>query len=173
MPRTSLQKSYAIIRFCDQHVLAHGASSGTAAAIATAYSVVRAAKGREHVSVGFVDTALTVHNRLLSHAPTAQLLLDLDNRPRGENPFDSSQVLQNIISKGKTSQGIHWVMQGVAYCIQMKALQNRTCSRPVGSGAPKRPATVAWLTSSSSRRTAWDFSSAACLTPWGSQKGPG
>ena len=96
-------------------MLAHGASSGTAAAIATAYSVVRAAKGREHVSAGVVDAALTLHNRVVAHAPTAQLLLDLDNRPRGENPFDNFQVLQNIINKGKASQGIHWVMQGIAH----------------------------------------------------------
>ena len=135
--------------------------------------MVKTAEGRELVSVGFVDTALTVRERLLSHGAIANFLLAMDNNPRGQNPFDSAQVLQNIISKGKTSQGIHWVMQGIAYLLKLDSLQNRTRSRPVGSGAPKRPATVAWLTSSSSRRTAWDFSSAACLTPWGSQKGPG
>ena len=62
MSRTALQNIYEIIRVRDQHVLAHGASTGTAAAIATAYSVVRAAEGRDNVSAGFVDTALTVHN---------------------------------------------------------------------------------------------------------------
>ena len=71
MSRTSLQKIYQTIRFRDQRVLAHGASSGTAAAIATAYSVVRAAKGRDNVSAGFVDAALTVRKRLVSHALTA------------------------------------------------------------------------------------------------------
>ena len=38
----------------------------------------------------------------------------MDDRPRGTNPFDSAQILQNIISKGKTTPGIEWVMQCIA-----------------------------------------------------------
>ena len=81
-------------------MLAHGITTGTAAAIAAAYLVVKTAKGRELVSATFVDTALTVHKRLLSHGVIANLVLATDDRPRGTNPFDSATVLQNII-KGK------------------------------------------------------------------------
>ena len=97
------------------HALARGATTGTAAAIAAAYAVAKTSKGSEPVSATFVDTALAAHNRLLSHGAIANLLLAMDDMPRGTNPFDSAQVLQNIISKGKTTQGIEWVMQGVAH----------------------------------------------------------
>ena len=82
-------------------MLAHGVTTGTVAAIAAAYLVVKTAKGRELVSATFVDTALTVHKRLLAHGAIANLLLAMEDRPRGTNPFDSAQVLQNIIIKGK------------------------------------------------------------------------
>ena len=80
---------------------AHGFNTGTTAAIAAAYAVVKTTKGREPVSPTFVDAALTVHKRLLFPGAIANLLLAMDDRPRGTNPFDSAQVLQNIIIKGK------------------------------------------------------------------------
>jgi hypothetical protein len=67
----------------------HGANTGTAAAIAGAYAVVKTAKETEPVSASFVDTALTVHKRLLTHGDIASLLLEMDSKPRGENPFDT------------------------------------------------------------------------------------
>ena len=101
MTRTTLQTIYEVAHFRDQHVRAHGINTGTVAAIAAAYTVVKTAKGRELVSATFVDTAATVHKRLLSQSSIANLLLAMDDRPRGTNPFDSAQVLHNIISKGK------------------------------------------------------------------------
>ena len=82
-------------------MLAHGVMTGTAAAIAAAYTVVKTAKRRELASAAFVDTALTVHKRLLSHGAIANLLLVINDRPRGTNPFDNAQVLQNILIKGR------------------------------------------------------------------------
>ena len=110
-PRNPAEIIYEAVHVREQHVLAHGINTGTAAAIAAAYAVVKTAKGRELVSATFVDTALTVHKRLLPHGAIANLLLAMDDRPRGTNPLDNAQVLQNIISKGKTTQGIEWVMQ--------------------------------------------------------------
>ena len=98
--RTTLQNRYEVVHFRDQHVLAHGITTGTVAAIAAAYAVVKTAKGRELVSATFVDTALTVHKRLLSHGAIANLMLAMEDRPHGTNPYDSAQALQNII-KGK------------------------------------------------------------------------
>ena len=87
--------------FREERVLAHGVTTGTVAAIAAAYAVVKTAKGRELVSAAFVDIGLTVHKRLLSHGAIANLVLAMDDRPRGTHPFVSAQVLHNIISKGK------------------------------------------------------------------------
>ena len=66
----------------------------------------------------FVYTASTVHKRLLSHGAIANLLQAMDDRPRGTNPFDSAQVLLNIISKGRTMSGITWVMQGMVHLLR-------------------------------------------------------
>jgi hypothetical protein len=99
--------------FRDRHVRAHGinVNTGTVAAIAAAYAVVKKAEGHELVRATFVDTASTVHTRFLSHGAIANLLQAMGDRPRGTNPFDSAQVLLNIISKGRTTQGIEWVME--------------------------------------------------------------
>ncbi len=115
MTRATLQKIYEVVHFRDQHVRAHGVGTGTAASIAAAYAVVKTAKGRDPVSAAFVDTALTVRKRLLSRVAITNLLLAMDDRPRGTNPFDSAQVLHSIISKGKTTPGIEWVMQGITH----------------------------------------------------------
>ncbi|MFM7978376.1 MAG: hypothetical protein ACKPKO_03590, partial [Candidatus Fonsibacter sp.] len=79
----------------------------TGAATAAAYAVVKTATGRDAVSATFMDTALTVHKRLLSHGAIANILLEMDDRPRGSNPFDSAQVLQTIINKGKPPRESH------------------------------------------------------------------
>jgi hypothetical protein len=101
----------------DQHVRAHGINvdTGTAAAIAAAYAVVRTTEGHEPVGATFVDTALTVQERMLSQCAIANVLLAMDEWPRGTNPFDNAQVLLNIISKGRTTSGIAWVMQGIQH----------------------------------------------------------
>ena len=87
---------------------AHGINvdTGTVAAIAAAYAAVKTAKGPELVHATFVGIATTVHKRLLSHCALANLLQAMDDRPRGTNPFDSAQVLLNIIIKGRTTSGI-------------------------------------------------------------------
>ena len=81
MTRTTLPEIYEVVHVREQPVLAHGATTGTAATIAAAYVVVKTAKGREPVSAAFVDTALTVHTRLLSHDAIANILLTMDYRP--------------------------------------------------------------------------------------------
>ena len=84
---------------------AHGINTGTVAAIAAAYAVVKTAKGRELVSATFVDTALTVHKRLLSHGAIANLLLAMDDMPRGTNPFDSAPSPTEHHQQGENHPG--------------------------------------------------------------------
>jgi len=56
------------------------------------------AKGREKISKSFVDTALTVHNRVLSIPDAEKLLLEMDSRGNN-NPFNSVHKLQVILNK--------------------------------------------------------------------------
>ena len=59
MARATLPNIYDVVHFRDQHVRARGIDTGTVAAIAAAYAVVKTAKGREPVSATFVDAALS------------------------------------------------------------------------------------------------------------------
>jgi hypothetical protein len=81
------------------------------------------AKGREPVSKSFVDTALTIHSRLLSIPAAETLLLDMDSAlPRDCNPFNSVHRLQAIISKcGNSSTSSRdntlWVLRHIRHMI--------------------------------------------------------
>jgi hypothetical protein len=118
MRRTALQKIYEVIRFRDLYVDTHGPCAITPAAIAAAYTQVKVARGRNPISVIFVDTAFTVHNRLLFDADIAALLLEMDGKPRRDNPFDGAQTLQTIISKAKTTPRIKWVLMGMVHMLR-------------------------------------------------------
>ncbi|MFM7989305.1 MAG: hypothetical protein ACKPKO_59325, partial [Candidatus Fonsibacter sp.] len=77
----------------------HGRGQKSATDLASEYAKVRMAKGREVISRSFIDTALTIHGRVLGIPTAERLLLDMDNLPRTENPFNSVQRLQAIASK--------------------------------------------------------------------------
>lgn len=87
MSRTQLQRIYEIIFFRDTFARTRGRDHATAANIAAEYAKVRMAKGREPISKSFVDTALTIHARLLSIPAAEQMLLDMD---QGRQPLQLS-----------------------------------------------------------------------------------
>ena len=100
MSRTQLQRVYDIAFFRDQYAKTHGRDQATATNIAAEYGQVRMAKGRERLSKSFVDTALTIHARLLQIPEAERLLLDMDStRSKDEHPFNSVHRLQAIASK--------------------------------------------------------------------------
>ena len=80
MSRTQLQRVYEVVFFRDQYAKTHGRDQATAANIAAEYGKVRMAKGREKISKSFVDTALTIHARLLSIPEAERLLFEMDTR---------------------------------------------------------------------------------------------
>ena len=77
--------------FRDQYAKTHGRDQATATNIAAEYGKVRMAKGRERVSKSFVDTALTIHARLLQIPEAERLLLEMDSTlSKDESPFQFS-----------------------------------------------------------------------------------
>lgn len=65
------------------------------------------AKGREPISKTFVDTAMTIHSRLLQIPAVEAMLLDMDsNSTKDNNPFNSVHRLQPIVSKCGNSKEI-------------------------------------------------------------------
>ena len=77
------------------------------------------AKGRERISKSFVDTALTIHARLLQIPEAERLLLDMDSsRSKDENPFNSAHRLQAIVSKcGSSKENAMWVLRHMAHMV--------------------------------------------------------
>ena len=70
-----------------------------AQAIADAHAKVKMTQGKDVVSKSFVDTALTIYNRVLCVPGAEQLLVAMDERPKDRNPFSSVHRLQAILSK--------------------------------------------------------------------------
>ena len=96
---SQLQRIYEIIYFRDLYARTHGRDQASAMNIAAAYAKVRMANGGEVISRFFIETALTIHGRVLGIPAAERLLLDMGNLPRTENPFNSVQRLQAIVSK--------------------------------------------------------------------------
>jgi hypothetical protein len=123
MSRTPLQRVYEVIYFRDVWARTHGRDQASAANIAGEYAKVKMANGREKVSKSFVDTALTIHNRLLSIPAAEALLLDMDSAlPRDSNPFNSVHRLQAIISKCGNSptssrDNTLWVLRHIRHMV--------------------------------------------------------
>jgi hypothetical protein len=118
MSRTQLQRIYEIIYFRDVYARTHGRDQASAANIAAEYAKVRMAKGREKISKSFVDTALTIHARLLALPSAEKLLLDMDSLPKDQNPFNSVHRLQAIVSKcGNSKENTLWVLQHIRHMV--------------------------------------------------------
>ena len=77
------------------------------------------AKGREPISKTFVDTAMTVHSRLLQIPATEAMLLDMgSNSTKDNNPFNSVHRLQAIVSKcGNSKDNTMWVLRHIAHMV--------------------------------------------------------
>ena len=119
MSRSQLQRVYEIIFFRDTFARTHGRDQATAANIAAEYAKVRMAKGREKISKSFVDTALTIHGRLLQIPDAERMLLEMDsNLAKDDNPFNSVHRLQAIVSKcGNSKENAMWVLRHMAHMV--------------------------------------------------------
>jgi hypothetical protein len=88
MSRTQLQRVYEILYFRDVYARTNGRDQATAANIAAEYAKVRMARGRERISKSFVDTALTIHARLLAIPAAERLLLEMGSSDAGRDHVD-------------------------------------------------------------------------------------
>ena len=85
-----------------------------AAAVASAYQKhLKASAGSEVISESFVDSAITVHDRLLSIPACSVLLEELDAQYLKGNPLSSIYAFQAIIDKAQTPQHITWAVEGM------------------------------------------------------------
>ena len=116
MSRTSLQRIYEVALFRDIYARNYGRPQATAQNVADAYTQVKFAKSREKISKSFVDTALTVHNRVLSIPAAEKLLLEMDSREN--NPFNSGHKLQVILNKcWNSKENLLWVLHHIRHMV--------------------------------------------------------
>ena len=105
MSRTALQRVYEIARFRESQMRLHGPGAGSAASVAKAYAIVKAAGNQQPYSTSAIDVAIAVHQRMLGIAAVTERLLVADSWPRGRNPLDSLYKLEIILRKGKDNVG--------------------------------------------------------------------
>ena len=113
MSRTALQRIYEIARFRDSQIRLYGPSAGTASAVCKAYEHVKVASNQIAYTLGAVDAAITVMNRMLKIPQVQARLLAADAWPRGKNPFDSVHKLEILMRKGKDQSGIIWLVDSI------------------------------------------------------------
>ena len=130
--------------FRDAFARAHGRGQASATSIATEYAKVRMAKGREQISKSFVDTALTIHGRLLQIPDAERMLLEMDSTlAKDDNPFNSAPRLQAIASKcGSSKKNAMWVLRRVAHMVPHLAMSASSADFSVDGLVPE-PATAA------------------------------
>ena len=83
----------------------------TAAKVAATFEKkVSCASASEKFSAAFVDSAMTVHTRLLNLPICRRLLIQIDNELANGNPLNSVYKLHTIVSKGKTPSNIETIL---------------------------------------------------------------
>ena len=98
-------------------------------------------RGRENISKSFVDTALTIHGRLLQIPDAERMLLEMDSTlAKDDNPFNSVHRLQAIVSKRRGSkENATWVLRHMAHMVTHLAVSasSADCSVEGLRGSPR------------------------------------
>ena len=90
-----------------------GGSAWSAEKVAQAYAEkLKLAQNVEKISESWVDSALTVHGRLLSLKGCAELLDWLDSTYLHNTPFKYINTFQAIVDRGQTADGILLALTG-------------------------------------------------------------
>ena len=80
------------------------------------------AKSTGAISNAWVDTALTVHNRVLS-VPIANKWLEwCEEHLMSKNPWSSIYALQALVDRGRTPDRIGWAVWGMTDLLRVDAI---------------------------------------------------
>ena len=60
-----------------------------------------------------METAVAMSKRILSHKHLLELMLESDENPSDENPFNSYTKIQVILNKAKSHRNIEWCLYAV------------------------------------------------------------
>ena len=69
----------------------------------------------KQISAGFIDSCITVANRLLAFPDVLKPLVTLEQRYGLQGPWNSIYKIQAVVSKAKTGPNRQWTMQMLAY----------------------------------------------------------
>ncbi|MFM7990055.1 MAG: hypothetical protein ACKPKO_63150, partial [Candidatus Fonsibacter sp.] len=90
---------------------------------------------------------MTIHGRVLGVPTAERLLVDMDSLPRNDNPFNSVQRLQAIVSKcGNNQDNSTWAMEHIRHMVCAPPCQvSENCEIITGSVAQQRHVDVILL----------------------------
>ena len=114
MTRSQTQRIYEIVHF--RNTLRETQGKASVPDILAYYTTLRM---KEPITKSFIDTALTVHSRVLTLPAAERLLLRMDGLPKAQNPFGSLQRLQCIVSKAQMDHKLLvWFLYGIAHMVE-------------------------------------------------------
>lgn len=108
MRYSTIMKIFDLESFMDRKARTTGRLTSAACAAMYRESLTLSAASEE-ITDSFVDMALTISQRLLSHQSIRQALIEADQEFSTRNPLDSTTKLQTIINKaGKDTAKLEW-----------------------------------------------------------------
>jgi hypothetical protein len=115
---STLQRVQMIIREKHNLVLKTGkdVSSST---LSKHFQGNKTARGQDDISPAFIDSALTIENRILKDDVAASVLSKVDRTHGLKGPFDSVYKLQTIINKCKSTTNIRWALTALVDMLDM------------------------------------------------------
>ena len=109
--RTTLRRSFELVRFRVARTKAYGAAAGVAVAVAKAYQErLSQSKNTDQATTCFNSSALTIHDRMIRQPKLSGILIEADAIPRAENPFSGITPLLYILQWSQTEPRMFWAL---------------------------------------------------------------
>jgi hypothetical protein len=119
---TMLQRVQMVIR--EKHILESKGGKASASKVASVFlSHVKLATNSDAISVAFVDSSLTIHDRILGNAACQKVLLSLDSEFGLQSPLNSVYKLQALIDRAKTQPAIEFVLSSLMDSLKMGTIE--------------------------------------------------
>jgi hypothetical protein len=115
---STLQRVQMIIREKHNLVLKTG-KDVSSSKLSKHFQGIKTARGQDDISPAFIDSALTIENRILKDDVAASVLSKVDRTHGLKGPFDSVYKLQTIINKCKSTTNIRWALTALVDMLDM------------------------------------------------------
>ena len=113
MARTNIQLIFDVRSFYKKMSVTHGnMSAGTLAELYE--NMGKPASGADKITTWFIDSSMTIWDRILQHDGPRATILALENEFGRRSPFDSLTKLQKLCDRAKRPDAITFLVDGIA-----------------------------------------------------------